>query len=233
MQGARIIVVEDEEDIRELIEYHLGREGFQVTGAGDGKRGLEMILREVPDLVLLDLMLPGMDGLEICRTMRSSETAAHVPVLMVTAKAEEADVVLGLGLGADGYISKPFRPRELVARVKAALRGKQRVESTNEDAEPLVRGPLRMDPVRHKVFMEEAELNLTATEFKLLWTLARRPGRVYGRDDLMEASRGDAGVALDRAVDAHIRSVRKKLGAHRDMIETVRSMGYRFTEAPV
>lgn len=231
MQGARIIVVEDEEDIRELIEYHLTREGFEVRGTPDGKRGLELVLRDVPDLVLLDLMLPGMDGLEICREIRASDTAGHVPVLMVTAKSEEADVVLGLGLGADDYIAKPFRPRELVARVKSALRGKRREEKAKDDQEPIVRGPLRMDPVRHKVFLDESEVGLTATEFKLLWTLARRPGRVFTREDLLEASRGDSAVALDRAVDAHIRSVRKKLGTHRELIETVRSMGYRFAEA--
>jgi two-component system phosphate regulon response regulator PhoB len=230
MLGARIVVVEDEEDIRELIEYHLEREGFEIFGAGDGKRGLELVQREVPDLVLLDLMLPGMDGLEVCRAIRADERVAHVPVLMVTAKAEEADVVLGLGLGADDYIPKPFRPRELIARVKAALRGKRRLMEIEADAEPLVRGKLRMDPARHRVFLGDEELSLTATEFKLLWTLARRPGRVFGREDLLEASRGDAAMALDRSVDAHIRSVRKKLGESRDLIETVRSMGYRFTE---
>ena len=229
--GARIVVVEDEEDIRELIEYHLGREGCEVLGSGDGKRGLELIQRELPDLVLLDLMLPGMDGLEVCRAIRADERVAHVPVLMVTAKGEEADIVLGLGLGADDYIPKPFRPRELVARVKAALRSKQRAAETSADAEPLVRGSLRMDPARHRAYVDEVELNLTATEFKLLWTLAKRPGRVFAREDLLEASRGDAAIALDRSVDAHIRSVRKKLGGSRDLIETVRSMGYRFTEA--
>lgn len=231
MQGARIVVVEDEEDIRELIEHHLGREGYKVSAAAEGKRGLELIRREVPDLVLLDLMLPGMDGLEICREIRADERIAHVLVLMVTAKAEEADVVLGLGLGADDYISKPFRPRELVARVKSALRRSKRASEPKESEAKIVRGDLCIDPSRHKAYLGDRELGLTATEFKLLWTLARRPGRVFKREDLLEASRGDSAVALDRSVDAHIRSVRKKLGEARDLVETVRSMGYRFAEA--
>ena len=230
MQGARIVVVEDEEDIRELIQYHLEREGYKVLVASDGKRGLELIQREVPDLVLLDLMLPGKDGLEICRDIRSDERIAHVAVLMVTAKAEEADIVLGLGLGADDYISKPFRPRELIARVQSALRRLTEAREPKLGEAPIVRGALSIDPARHKAFLGERELGLTATEFKILWTLARRPGRVFHREDLLEASRGDSAVALDRSVDAHIRSVRKKLGDARDLVETVRSMGYRFAE---
>jgi DNA-binding response OmpR family regulator len=231
MQGARIVVVEDEEDIRELIQYHLEREGCRVTAVGDGQLGLEAVQREVPDLVLLDLMMPGKDGLEVCRDIRADERIAHVPVLMVTAKAEEADVVLGLGMGADDYIQKPFRPRELVARVKTALRREQRARTPKGKDELIVRGDLRIDPVRHKAHLDGRELGLTATEFRLLWTLARRPGRVYNREELLEASRGDAAFALDRSVDAHIRSVRKKLGPARDLVETVRSMGYRFAEA--
>lgn len=230
MQGARIVVVEDEEDIRELIEYHLEREGATVTGVGDGHKGLEVVLREVPDLVLLDLMLPGKDGLDVCRDIRADERVAHVPVLMVTAKSEEADVVLGLGLGADDYIQKPFRPRELVARVKTALRREKRAREPKDEAKVLVRGALRIDTTRHKAHLGDQELGLTATEFRLLHTLARRPGRVYSREELLEASRGESAFALDRSVDAHIRSVRKKLGEARDLVETVRSMGYRFAE---
>ncbi len=231
MQGTRIVVVEDEEDIRELIEYHLRREGAEVLGVGDGLEGLEVILREVPDLVLLDVMMPGKDGLEVCRDIRADDRVAHIPVLMVTARSEEADVVLGLGLGADDYIQKPFRPRELVARVKTALRRERRAREPKAKGELLVRGGLRIDATRHKAHLDGRELGLTATEFRLLWTLARRPGRVYSREELLEASRGDAAFALDRSVDAHIRSVRKKLGEARDLVETVRSMGYRFSEA--
>jgi DNA-binding response OmpR family regulator len=234
MRGQRIVVVEDEEDIRELIEYHLTREGYKVTAVADGERGLATINREVPDLVLLDLMLPGIDGLEICREIRSGEKTKHIPVLMVTAKTEEADVVLGLGLGADDYVQKPFRPRELVARVKSALRRKG--FSEDEPSAVLVRGPLEIDSVRHRVALLDAatgmreELDLTATEFGLLSVLARRPGRVFDREELLELSRGDSGMALDRVVDAHIRSIRKKLGDARNLIETVRSIGYRFSE---
>ena len=236
MKGKKIVVVEDEEDIRELIEYHLQREGFAVIGVEDGERGLQTIERELPDLVLLDLMLPGVDGLEICRELRSREKTKHISVLMVTAKTEEADVVLGLGLGADDYIQKPFRPRELVARVKSALRRK--AFSEEEPSKVLQRGPLEIDSIKHRVTMltgvgeEREELELTATEFELLHVLARRPGRVFDREELMELSRGESGMALDRVIDAHIRSIRKKLGEQRGLIETVRSVGYRFTERP-
>lgn len=224
------MIVEDEEDIRELIQYHLEREGWRVTAVADGAKGLATVLREVPDLVLLDLMMPGMDGLEVCREIRADDRVAHVPVLMVTAKSEEADVVLGLGLGADDYIQKPFRPRELVARVRTALRRERRARAPKDKQELIVRGELRIDSTRHKAFLSGEELGLTATEFRLLQTLARRPGRVYNREELLEASRGESAFALDRSVDAHIRSVRKKLGESRDLVETVRSMGYRFAE---
>lgn len=236
MKGKRIVVVEDEEDIRELIEYHLTREGFAVTAVAGGERGLAVINRELPDLVLLDLMLPGIDGLEICREIRSGEKTKHIPILMVTAKTEEADVVLGLGLGADDYVHKPFRPRELVARVKSALRRKGFADEPPSTI--LVRGPLEIDAVRHRVALLDAatgernELDLTATEFSLLSVLARRPGRVFDREELLELSRGESGMALDRVVDAHIRSIRKKLGDARKLIETVRSIGYRFSERP-
>lgn len=236
MKGKKIVVVEDEEDIRELIEYHLQREGFAVIGVEDGERGLLTIERELPDLVLLDLMLPGIDGLEICRELRNRDKTKHISVLMVTAKTEEADVVLGLGLGADDYIQKPFRPRELVARVKSALR--RREFADDEPSDVLKRGPLEIDSVKHRITMlsgpegEREELEFTATEFELLHVLARRPGRVFDREELMELSRGEAGVALDRVIDAHIRSIRKKLGEQRGLIETVRSVGYRFTERP-
>ncbi|MFT4710548.1 MAG: DNA-binding response OmpR family regulator [Bacteroidia bacterium] len=234
MKGKKIVVVEDEEDIRELIEYHLQREGFTVIGVEDGERGLLTIERELPDLVLLDLMLPGIDGLEICRELRNREKTKHISVLMVTAKTEEADVVLGLGLGADDYIQKPFRPRELVARVKSAIRRKSFAEE--EPSTVLKRGPLEIDSVKHRVVMidgqERKELEFTATEFELLHVLARRPGRVFDREELMELSRGESGMALDRVIDAHIRSIRKKLGDQRGLIETVRSVGYRFTERP-
>jgi len=236
MKGKKIVVVEDEEDIRELIEYHLQREGFAVLGVEDGERGLLTIERELPDLVLLDLMLPGIDGLEICRELRNREKTKHISVLMVTAKTEEADVVLGLGLGADDYIQKPFRPRELVARVKSAIRRREFAEE--EPSKVLKRGPLEIDLVKHRTTMlsgpdgEREELKLTATEFELLHVLARRPGRVFDREELMEMSRGESGVALDRVIDAHIRSIRKKLGEQRGLIETVRSVGYRFTERP-
>ena len=228
MSQGKIVVVEDEADIREILEYTLDREGFQVVCAEDGKRGLETTRKNLPDLVLLDLMLPEMDGLEVCRRLKADEETSEVAVVMLTAKGEESDIVLGLGLGADDYVLKPFRPKELVARIKAVLR---RASRTPAPEERLSIGPLRIDPVRHKVSTDETgDISLTATEFKILQLLARQPGRVFTRSQILSEARGENAMAFERSVDAHVRSVRKKLGKYRDLVETVHSIGYRFTE---
>ena len=228
MSQGKIVVVEDEADIREILEYTLDREGFQVVCAEDGKRGLETTRKNLPDLVLLDLMLPEMDGLEVCRRLKADEETSEVAVVMLTAKGEESDIVLGLGLGADDYVLKPFRPKELVARIKAVLR---RASRTPTPEERLSIGPLRIDPVRHKVSTEESgDIALTATEFKILQLLARQPGRVFTRSQILSEARGENAMAFERSVDAHVRSIRKKLGEHRDLVETVHSIGYRFAE---
>ena len=230
MADERIFVVEDEHEIRELLEYRLTREGFRVSTADNGVAALDAIRRESPDLVLLDLMLPGIDGLEICRALKQDEDTKGISIIMVTAKTEEADIVLGLGLGADDYILKPFSPREIVARVKAVLRRTRPTEEPGEAGNVVTRGKLKIDPTRFRVTVDDEELQFTATEFKMLHYLAKNPGRVFTRSQLMEVARGDDSVAFERAVDAHIRTVRKKLGPLRDLIQTVRSIGYRFAE---
>ncbi|MCB9916373.1 MAG: response regulator transcription factor, partial [Planctomycetes bacterium] len=226
----RITIVEDEEDIREILEYTLRREGFEVACAADGSTGLGMIRRDPPDLVLLDLMLPDVEGLEICRQLKADPNTRGVAIIMVTAKGEESDIVLGLGLGADDYIPKPFSARELVARTRSVLRRVKQPEEELEDNAVLQRGRLHIDPARHKVSVDGEKIDLTATEFKILQLLARHPGRIFSRSQILSESRGELAAAFDRSVDAHVRTIRKKLGPLRDMIETVRAVGYRFTE---
>ena len=225
----KVVVIEDEVDILKVIEYNLNREGFQVRGARRGEEGLELVRKESPALVLLDLMLPGRDGLDICRTLKSDDLTRSIPVIMVTAKGEESDVVLGLGLGADDYIVKPFGIKELVARVRAVLR-RVPPDSDQADQESIVRGPLRVDPARHRVAIHGEPLTLTATEFRLLRVLAEHPGRVFSRDQLLSRTISPDAAVVDRNIDVHIRSIRKKLGSDATLVETVRGIGYRFTE---
>jgi DNA-binding response OmpR family regulator len=232
MAKPRILILEDEPDIRELLEYALRREGFDVTSVGDGNSGLASARRLVPDLILLDLMLPGMDGLEVCRRLRAEPATAGTALIMVTAKGEEPDVVLGLGLGADDYVAKPFKPSELVARVRAVRRRTRDSAGRVDDQKVVLAGPLRIDPARHKATLDGVELPLTATEFRILHYLACRPGRVFTRDQILSASVGPNVVVLERNIDVHIRSIRRKLGGQRDLVETVRSIGYRFAELP-
>jgi DNA-binding response OmpR family regulator len=231
MNRPRILLLEDEPDIREIVEYTLRRDGYQVQTSADGAAGLAAARQSPPDMVILDLMLPGMDGLEVCRRLRAEPSTAGVAIIMVTAKGEESDVVLGLGLGADDYLPKPFRPNELLARVQAVLRRTRDRAAPADARRRVVLGPLLIDPERHKVLLDGSEVQLTATEFRILHHLAGRPGRVFTRDQLLEASVGPNVVVLERNVDVHIRSIRKKLGTHRGLIETVRSVGYRFAES--
>ena len=226
----RIAIVEDEEDIREILQYTLSREGFDVNCAADGSSGLEMIRRNPPDLVLLDLMLPDVEGLEVCRQLKADRETRDIAIIMVTAKGEESDIVLGLGLGADDYIPKPFSARELVARTRSVIRRSKRPESEQtSDAVLSLRG-LKVDPSRHKVFVHDQEVEFTATEFKILYLLASHPGRIFSRSQILSESRGELAAAFDRSVDAHVRTIRKKLGDLRELIETVRAIGYRFAE---
>jgi phosphate regulon transcriptional regulator PhoB len=225
----KILVVEDEKDLREVLTYNLGREGYKVLSAENGSEGLKRARKDVPDLLLLDLMLPDLDGIEICRRLKKDPVTSSLPIIMVTAKGEESDVVLGLGVGADDYVTKPFSPKELLARVKAVLRrGPQREDA--EAAKRLVRGPLVVDSERHQVLLGGQDVRLTATEFRLLHFLALHPGRVFSRDQLMRRVMGEEVVLVDRNVDVHVRAIRAKLGEQRELIETVRGVGYRFRD---
>lgn len=229
MTRERILVVEDEADLREVLTYNLSREGFKVSEASDGGEGVRIALAEKPDLILLDLMLPDIDGLEVCRRVRQDPNVGATPIIMVTAKDEETDVILGLGLGADDYIAKPFSVKEVIARVKAVLR--RGTTSVDDDPRrPLRRGAIKIDPARHEVEIDDERIPFTATEFRLLHFLAARPGRVYERDVLLRRVLGDDAIRVDRNIDVHIRAIRKKLGEQRDVIETVRGVGYKFRD---
>lgn len=228
MSRQTILVVEDEEDLLELSRYNLAREGYQVVGVTTGEEGLDIARSQAPDLVLLDLMLPGINGLDVCRVLKSDARTRHIPVIMVTARAEDADVVLGLELGAQDYVVKPFSPRVLVARVRVALR---RAEAGADDDSTVVRrGPLIIDAGRHEVTLDGETVDLTHTQFLILQLLARRPSWVFTRQQILETARGDDYLATDRSVDVHIVTLRRKLGAEGDRIETVRGVGYRFRE---
>ena len=229
MNRNRIVVIEDETDIRELVEHNLVGEGYQVQTAVDGKQALQLIRKTLPDLVLLDLMIPELDGIEVCRTLKGDTTTAHIPVIMVTAKGEESDIVLGLGIGADDYLTKPFSPKELLARIKAVLRrGQQDEEKKNQ--ERLVFKNVVIDTSRHEVLVTGKPVVFTATEFKLLHFLASHSGRVFTRNHLLSRVIGEDVFVVERNIDVHVRVLRKKLGKYRNMIETVRGVGYRFRD---
>ena len=230
MKRPQILIVEDDADIRRVLEYTLQREGFDVRSIDDGMKGLSEARRLAPDLVILDLMMPGLDGLEVCRRLKQDEATASICIVMLTAKSEEADVVLGLGLGADDYITKPFSPKEVAARVRAVLRRASRAAARHDTKKHVVHGKLAIDPTRHKVFVGEKEIPDTATEFRILHYLASRPGRVFSRDEILTGALGPNPMVLERSVDVHVRAIRKKLADDRDLIETVRGMGYRMTE---
>lgn len=226
---ANILVVEDDPDICEVLAYNLDREGYRVNTAADGDEGLLAARRDSPDLVLLDVMLPGTDGVEVCRKLKSDPLTSGIPVIMVTARGDESDVVLGLGLGADDYIPKPFSAKELMARVRAVLRrGPPREEGDAGDR--VVRGGLVIDVQRHEVLVDGSPESFTPTEFRLLHTLASHPGRVFSREQLLSRAVRDGAIVLPRTVDVHVRALRRKLGSHSHRVETVRGFGYRFRE---
>lgn len=226
MEKATILVVEDEEDILELVRYNLAKEGYQVKTAQSGEQALQFVESEVPDLVLLDLMLPGVDGIEVCRWIKSDSAARHIPVIMLTAKSEETDIVVGLELGADDYITKPFSPRVLLARVKAVLR-RRGIQNLGDQAKTIRCGNLVIYPDRFEVRVEGQQIELTATEFRILLLLFRHPGLAFSRYQIVDAARGDDYPVTDRSVDVHIASLRRKLGSSGHLIETVRGVGYK------
>ena len=227
MKKPKIVAIEDEVDILEVINYNLSKEGFDVCSALDGEEGLALIKKEVPDLVLLDLMLPGLDGIEICRKLKTDYSTRSIPIIMVTAKGEESDIVLGLGMGADDYMVKPFRPRELMARIRSVLR---RGEFIEEGEGVVSIDELVIDINRHEVKLEGKIIVLTAMEFKLLHFLASHPGQVFTRENLLNHVSSDDTFIIDRNIDVHIRSIRKKLNKHRELIETIHRVGYRFRD---
>jgi len=227
--SARILVVEDEPDILEVVGYNLSQAGFEVERAEDGETGLKKATEGMPDLVVLDLMLPGIDGFEVCRLLKQAETTQHIPVLMLTSRAEEVDRIVGLELGADDYVVKPFSPRELVLRIRAILRRSQAgPEAPVEEGDSIEVGPLVIDQGAYHAVLRGQPLQLTATEFKLLLTLVQRRGRVQSRQELLNTVWNYQYDGYARTVDTHIRRLREKLGEDSDLVETVRGIGYRF-----
>jgi two-component system, OmpR family, alkaline phosphatase synthesis response regulator PhoP len=227
MPKGTILVIDDEDDLVELVRYNLAREGFHVIAAHDGESGLRLVDQKSPDLVVVDLMLPGIDGLEVCRRLRAESRTFKLPIVMLTAKSSESDRVVGLEIGADDYITKPFSPSELVARVKALLR---RAAGFEQPSQLIKCGDLTVDLAKHEVSCGNARIDLTATEFRLLQMLAAHPGRVYSRSELIDGVLGSNVAVLDRTIDVHVMALRKKLGESAAFIETIRGFGYRFRE---
>jgi two-component system, OmpR family, alkaline phosphatase synthesis response regulator PhoP len=228
MVKEKILVVDDEEDILELVRYNLSKERYRVSVALSGEVALQKAREERPDLILLDLMLPGLDGLTVCRELKRDPLTSSTPIVMLTAKGEEADIVVGLELGADDYIVKPFSPRVLQARIKAVLR--RRDHDDAEDASINIHD-LSIHPARHEVLLEGVPITLTTTEFRILHFLARRPGWVFSRDKIINAVKGEDYAVTDRSVDVQIVGLRKKLGPAGECIQTVRGVGYKFKES--
>lgn len=225
----QILIIEDEEDIRELIRYNLTRENYAVTEAESGEKGLTLAAQKKPDLILLDLMLPGKDGLQVCRELKQSSSCSNIPVIMLTAKGEESDIVTGLELGADDYVVKPFSPKVLTARVKTVLRRKTAAAApASEDV--LTIYEIVIHPGRHEVMVGGKPVELTASEFGILHFLARRPGWVFTRYQIVDAVHGEDYPVTERSVDVQIVGLRKKLKKAGDYIETVRGIGYRFKD---
>ena len=226
--GIRILIIEDERALTDVLTYNLQREGFETLVANDGQEGLRKAQTLLPDLIILDLMLPVLNGLEVCRELRGGEHTRSIPIVMLTAKAEETDQVVGFSLGADDYVTKPFSVKVLVQRLRALLR---RQEGTAESGEVVEHLGVRIDRTRHLATLAGRPLDLTPTEFRLLECLLRQPGRAFTRPQLVDAAIGDGTVVLERTIDVHIKTLRRKLGSM-DLIETVRGVGYRFREVP-
>jgi len=229
-----VLIVEDEEDIRELVSYHLLKEGYQVASVASGEEALTVAENQVPDLILLDVMLPGINGLTVCQRLRSSPKTADVAIMMLTAKSEEADIIRGLNLGATDYVTKPFSPKVLLARVRAVLRRQLAVATAEDESgecdEIIEKHGMVIHPGRHEVRIDGIPVTLSSTEFRVLYFLASRPGWVFSRQQILDGVHGDNYAITDRAVDVQIVGLRKKLGEAGKYIETVRGVGYRFKE---
>lgn len=231
MARKKVLVVDDERDLVDILAFNLRREQFDVLTAADGETAVEVARRDQPDLIILDLMLPGIGGLEVCRRLRGEPRTSQIPILMLTAKGEETDAVIGLSQGADDYVRKPFGVKELMARVAAHLRAQRR--AAEDDVPRVLRfGDLEIDSDRFVATLRGAEIPLTTTEFKLLRHLVARKGRVFTRNDLLDSVRGPDAVVVDRTIDVHVAAVRRKLGEYGDYLVTVRGVGYKFAEQP-
>lgn len=228
MPRPRILIIEDERALTEVLTYNLKREGFDTTVCFDGRDGLLKAQTQLPELIILDLMLPVLSGLEVCRELRAGEQTRAIPILMLTAKAEETDQVVGFSLGADDYVTKPFSVKVLMQRIRALLRRRDTDGDATEIVEHL---GVRIDRIRHRALAEGQILDLTPTEFRLLECLLRQPGRAFTRADLMDAAIGADAVVLERTIDVHVKSLRSKLGDSGPLIETVRGIGYRLRES--
>jgi len=225
MSKQTILIVEDESAIVDVLKYNFCKEVFEVVIARDGQEGLRLAQASLPDLVILDLMLPIVDGLAVCRQLRSDVKTQHIRILMLTAKSEEVDEVVGFSMGADDYVNKPFRMKPLIHRVKALLR---RPDKEAQNGDIVSAHGIEIDRENHYVKVDGSELQLTPTEFQLLWTMARQPSRAFTRNELMDRCRGEDSPSFDRTIDVHIRSLRQKLGSRSAVVETVRGVGYRF-----
>lgn len=228
MSKARILIVEDDVSLAEIVAYNIGQAGYEVMLARDGQDGLRQAQLKTPDLVILDLMLPIMDGLEVCRRLRADQATRDILVLMLTAKSEETDEVVGFSVGADDYVSKPFSVKVLLERMKALLR---RREDRNDVRDIVTCQGVSVDRRRHRAMLNDRPLDLTPSEFGLLNALLRQPGRAFSRDELIDVALGENTIVLERTIDVHIRALRKKMGESADLIETVRGVGYRFRES--
>jgi two-component system phosphate regulon response regulator PhoB len=225
--GIKVLVIEDEKALVDALVYNLDREGYEVTVAHDGQDGLRKA-QALPDIILLDIMLPGINGIEILRELRGNEKTKAIPVIVVSAKSEETDQVVGFSMGADDYVTKPFSVKILLQRIKA-LQRRSEVPAKEGDVELIQHKQVKVDMVKHRAFILDEELDLTPTEFRLLECLLRSPGRAFSRQHLMDSAIGEGAIVLERTIDVHIKTLRKKLGSM-DMIETVRGLGYRFKE---
>jgi two-component system phosphate regulon response regulator PhoB len=227
MTRPKILIIEDERALTQVLTYNLQREGYETLVAHDGQEGLRKAQTLLPDLILLDLMLPVVDGLEVCRQLRSGDQTRKIPILMLTAKGEETDQVVGFSLGADDYVTKPFSVKVLLQRIKAIQR---RFQGDEEPVDVIDHLGVRLDRLRHQVLANGKPLELTPTEFRLLECFLRQPGRAFTRAQLMDAAMGEEAVVLERTIDVHVKSLRRKLGPAGKLIETVRGLGYRFRE---
>ncbi|MFZ5979166.1 MAG: response regulator transcription factor [Candidatus Zixiibacteriota bacterium] len=228
MAKESILVIEDEKDIQELIKYNLSREGYRVHCVMSGEEGLTYVRTYTPQLVVLDVLLPGLDGFEVCRILKANKDTQHIPVIMVTAKSEDADVVTGLEIGANDYLTKPFSAKVLIARIRALLRRKASDDTIKHD--PIQIHELQINPGRYEVLANGKEISFSYTEFRILMLLAKSPGWVFSRYQIVNEVRGEDSIVTDRSVDVHITGLRKKLGSYGKYIETVRGVGYRFSD---